>query len=278
MKLNIKKSVKKIIKMTREKQLIPVQHNVDNDHILLGKKAVIIGGSGGIGLAITKSFCESGCRVVICGTREKKLKEVVKEIPEASQVKTMAFDITQLDDLDNNVKKAVELWDGVDIVVISAGVHTENVDFFTMTPSEYDRVMSVNIRSPYFICQKFAEQMIAKRTGGHILLVSSSRGSEPAWSPYGISKWSLNGFTKGLAQVLLPYGIVVNAVAPGSTATELIGIKVGDNIASEENGLGRLAMPDEIANVARLLVSGAGDMIVGETVHVSGGRGVFDIR
>lgn len=114
--------------------------------------------------------------------------------------------------------------------------------------------------------------------GGHILLVSSSRGAEPAWSPYGISKWSLNGLTKGLAQILLPYGIIVNAIAPGSTATELIGVKSGDSIESEENGLGRLVMPVEVANVAKLLVSGAGDMIVGETIHISGGRGLFDIR
>ena len=112
----------------------------------------------------------------------------------------------------------------------------------------------------------------------HILLVSSSRGAEPAWSPYGISKWSLNGFTQGLAQILLPSNIIVNSIAPGSTATELIGVKEGDNIFSEENGNGRLIMPDEVANVAKLLVSPSGDMIVGQTIYVSGGRGVFDIR
>ena len=84
--------------------------------------------------------------------------------------------------------------------------------------------------------------------------------------------------TKGLAQILLPHGIIVNGIAPGSTATELIGFHDGDNLFSRENGMERLATPEEIANVARLLVSPAGDMIVGETVHVSGGRGVFDIR
>ena len=112
----------------------------------------------------------------------------------------------------------------------------------------------------------------------HILIISSSRGSEPAWSPYGISKWALNGLIRGLAQMLLPYGIIVNGISPGATATELIGIKEDDSIYSTENGEGRLIMPDEIANVAKLLVGPAGDMIVGETIHVSGGRGVFDIR
>lgn len=278
--MGIKSKVKTLIKMTRKKQLIPIENNVDYGQMLNGKKAVIVGGSGGIGLAIAKSFCESGCSVVVCGTNEDKLNRVINEFPENAIVKTQVFDITKLDELESNVKKAVDAFGGVDFFVNSAGVHTEKVDFFSMTPSEFDRVMGVNIRSTYFICQKFAEQMILHRSEGkkHILLISSSRGSEPAWSPYGISKWSLNGFTKGLAQILLPYGIVVNAIAPGTTATELIGIKPGDDIASEENKIGRLIMPDEVANIAKLLVSSAGDMIVGETIHVSGGRGIIDIR
>ena len=140
--------------------------------------------------------------------------------------------------------------------------------------------MNINLRGPFFLCQAFAEYMTKDKSVDkkHILLVSSSRGSEPAWSPYGISKWALNGLTQGLAQMLLPHDIIVNAIAPGSTATELIGVKEGDSITITENKVGRLAMPDEIANLAKLLVSPAGDMIVGETVHISGGRGVMDIR
>lgn len=209
--------------------------------MLDGKTAVVIGGSGGIGLAISKSFCESGCKVVLCGTSRDKLNKTLEEFPEDAVVEPLVFDITRTDEIEENVKKAANVFGRVDILVNCAGVHTENVNFFTMSTAEYDRVMNINVRSPFFICQQFAKQMIAQGTGGHILLISSSRGAEPAWSPYGISKWSLNGFTKGLAQTLLPYGIIVNAIAPGSTATELIGIKSGDEISTEENGLGRLA-------------------------------------
>lgn len=113
---------------------------------------------------------------------------------------------------------------------------------------------------------------------GSILIVSSSRGSEPAWSPYGISKWGLKGLVEGLGKMLIPYGINVNAIAPGSTATGLIGIKEGDSITSEENGMNRLIMPDEVATLAKLLVSDAGKMIDGEVVHIAAGRGTFDIR
>lgn len=113
---------------------------------------------------------------------------------------------------------------------------------------------------------------------GSILIISSSRGSEPAWSPYGISKWGLKGLTKGLAKIFVPFGINVNSIVPGSTATELIGIKTGENIFSEENDMNRLIMPDEIATLAKLLVSDAGKMINGEIIHIAVGRGSFDIQ
>ena len=127
-------------------------------------------------------------------------------------------------------------------------------------------------------CQAVGKYMKDNHVKGSILLVSSSRGSEPAFSPYGISKWGLKGLTEGLGKILISYGINVNAIAPGSTATGLIGFKEGDSITSNENGMNRLIMPDEVASLAKLLVSDAGKMIDGEVIHISGGRGTFDIR
>lgn len=278
--MGLKSKIKNLIKMTQEKQIIPVEHIVDKDELLKDKVAVVIGGSGGIGLAIAKSFVESGCKVVLCGTNEKKLEKCLEGFVEKDKVRTMVFNVADVDSMRSSVEKAVNIFGKVDILVNSAGVHTENVSFFTMAPDEFDRVMNINLRGPFFLCKAFAEYMMKDKNidKKHILLVSSSRGSEPAWSPYGISKWALNGLTQGLAQMLLPHDIIVNAIAPGSTATELIGVKEGDSITTGENKVGRLAMPDEVANLAKLLVSPAGDMIVGETVRISGGRGVMDIR
>ncbi len=77
---------------------------------------------------------------------------------------------------------------------------------------------------------------------------------------------------RGACKMFVPYGINVNSIAPGSTATSLIGVKEGDSISSSENELGRLVMPDEVATLAKLLVSDAGKMIDGEVVHIAGGR------
>ena len=84
--------------------------------------------------------------------------------------------------------------------------------------------------------------------------------------------------TKGLANMLVSEGIIVNAIAPGSTATPLLGIKDGDSIYSTDNKLKRMITPNEIGIYAKILVSDAGDMLVGETIHISGGRGVINIR
>mgnify|MGYP005937837619 FL=1 len=279
--MNIKIAIKKAVELTKIKRMIPIQHNVDSMEILQDKVAVIIGGSGGIGLSIAKSFSESGCKVILCGTNQSKLEMCVEGFQNQKNVHSMIFNVEDMASIKANVAAAVGIFGKVDILVNSAGVHTEDVNFFTMTPEEYDRVMNVNIKGPFFVCQEFSKYMMQNQIGvekSHILIISSSRGSEPAWSPYGISKWALNGLIRGLAQMLLPYGIIVNGISPGATATELIGIKEDDSIYSTENGEGRLIMPDEIANVAKLLVGPAGDMIVGETIHVSGGRGVFDIR
>lgn len=147
-----------------------------------------------------------------------------------------------------------------------------------MTPSEFDRVMDINLKGTFFACQAIGKYMQENNVKGSILLVSSSRGAEPAWSPYGISKWGINGLTKGLAKIFSSYGINVNAIAPGSTATSLIGIKEGDSISSDENNYGRLVMPEEVATIAKILVSDAGKMVDGEVIHVAAGRGTFEFR
>lgn len=184
----------------------------------------------------------------------------------------------EVESFDAKIEEADKIFGNIDIFVSSAGVHTEGVDFWKMTGEEYDRVMNINLKGTFFMCKSMADYMKDRKLRGNILLVSSTRGFEPAWSPYGISKWAMNGLTKGLAQILSENGITVNAIAPGSTATALIGIDEGDNIYTDENKIGRFIMPTEVAGIAKLLVSESGKMISGETIRISAGRGVWDIR
>ena len=264
----------KIKKLFSQKEYLPISHPVSSNEEFEGKVALISGGSGGIGLSIAKSLQESGCTVVIAGTNEKKLESLKQD----TNLDIIVMNYSKPELFDNVINEVVSKHGRLDIFISSAGVHTENVDFWRMNPNEFDRVMDINLKGVFFACQSVGKYMKANKVKGSILLVSSSRGSEPAWSPYGISKWGLKGLTEGLAKMLIPYGINVNAIAPGSTATGLIGVKEGESITSKENGMNRLIMPDEVATLAKLLVSDAGKMIDGEVVHIAAGRGTFDIR
>lgn len=278
--MSIKKIIKKVIALSKTKTILSIPHPINSNKLLDGKIILIAGGSGGIGLAIARSCVEAGGKVIIAGTNEKKLKVITNNFsPEFSQnIKSFVLDFSKELIFDDVVSQLIGLFGKIDAFVNAAGVHTEDVNFWEMTPAEYDRILNINLRAPYFICLALGKYMKVQKIKGHFLLISSSRGSEPAWSPYGLSKWGLNGLVKGLAQMLFPYGITVNAIAPGSTATPLIGVGDGDSIYTSENGAGRLITPDEIATYACLMISDLGDMLTGDVVHISAGRGTFDIR
>ena len=264
----------KIKKLFAQKEYIPIFHPVSSSKEFEEKVILISGGSGGIGLEIAKSLQEAGAVVVIAATNENKLNRIKVE----TNLETVVMNYSYPETFKSVIEKVTKKFGKIDIFISSAGVHTENVDFWTMNQKEFDRVMDINLKGVFFACQTIGKYMVDNKIKGSILLISSSRGSEPAWSPYGISKWGLKGLTEGLAQIFIPYGINVNSIAPGSTATGLIGFKEGDSITSEENGMNRLVMPDEVATLAKLLVSDAGKMIDGEVIHIAAGRGTFDIR
>lgn len=108
---------------------------------------------------------------------------------------------------------------------------------------------------------------------GNILNIASSSSLRPAVSAYTLSKWGIRGLTLGLAKVLAPYGITVNGIAPGPTATPMLKSDV-DSITNNDIPLGRFVMPEEIANMAVFLVSEMGRSIIGDIVYMTGGAGV----
>ena len=276
--MDIRKKIERAFMILKKKNIVPIPEIVDNNCSLKNQVALVIGATGGIGKAIVSELANSGCKVVACGSSDQSIEKAKQGLPESTKIKYFVFNLDNENDYIKKIEDAANIYGTVDILVFSAGVHSEKFGYFDMTEKEYERIMQVNLKSPFFLCQCFAKYLMDKKRGGHICLVSSSRGSEPAYTPYGISKWAMNGMTRGIAQELIKYGIVVNAVAPGSTATLLIGIADKDSIATDDNSCGRLVHPKEVANVVKLLVGETGNMIVGETVHISGGRGIFDIR
>lgn len=270
--MKIKKLLKKVL--YKEEVKIPITKLVDNSELLLGKTALITGGSGGIGVSIAKEFIESGCNVIITGTNIDKLKNICKEM-NTERINYITLDLKKVKSFKDKVEEAVKIYGKIDILVNSAGIHSTNAvqDFFSFTEEEYDEIMNVNLKGMYFFTREVSEYMINNKIKGHVLNISSTTALEPAWSPYRLSKWGVKGLTAGLADRLYEYGIIVNAIAPGSTATKLLGYKEGDNINTKDNPAKRYIMPEEVAAYAKLLVSSLGDMVIGETLYISGGRG-----
>lgn len=275
--MSIKALIKKFLRRKPIVQLLPIIQVKTDNELLNDKVVLIIGGTAGIGLSIAHTLLEEGCRVIIARSTQQKLDNALAEL-NSSLVKGLLFDLANPDSFGERIRVAEFFFGPIDVLVNSAGVHTKNVNFFRMTPNEYDRIMNINLKGAYFLVQVMASLMIEHGRKGKIILINSNRGDEPAFSPYGISKWGGRGMVYGLARELVKHGILLNAIAPGTTATSLIDYKEGDSIKSDENLMGRLIMPCEVANIVKLLINDANNMIVGEIIHVSGGRGLFDIR
>lgn len=178
--------------------------------------------------------------------------------------------------IEEKIKEAASLFEEnrIDILVNSAGTHNIS-NFEDMTESEYDLIMDTNVKGLFFMCQSMGKYMKENKIKGHILNLSSSSALRPASSPYMISKWAVRGFTLGLAKTLYPHGIVVNAIAPGQTATPMLGKSAEDNLYNSYSVSGRYILPSEIAALATFMVSDFGNMIVGDTFYMTGGSALI---
>lgn len=272
----VKTIFSKISVLMKERELIPVSHLVDLNQLLSQRVAIITGGSGGIGYAIARSYIESGAQVIITGTNKEILQRCCSELGDKAAY--IVLNLKETGSFRMKVEEAASIFGKIDILVNSAGAFSTQNDFLYVDEEEYDNIMDINLKGTYFFSQAVANYMVYNKFKGHILIISSQSALEPAWSPYRLSKWGIKGITLGMAQQLLPHGIVVNAIAPGPTATKMQCYNEGNSIQTSGNPAGRYAMPDEIAVYAKYFVSSLGDMVVGDTIYISGGRGIIDMR
>lgn len=138
---------------------------------------------------------------------------------------------------------------------------------------EFDSVISTNLRAPFMLSQMFGAYLVKNRIQGNILNIASSSSFRPATSAYTVSKWGIRGLTLGLAKALAPYGITVNGIAPGPTATPML-VHDGQPLNHPTVPLRRYILPEEIAAMAVFLVGPMGRSIIGDVVCMTGGAGV----
>ena len=211
---------------------------------------------------------------------EEKALELVRSLNHSENgARAVPFraDVTKLPEIKAMVQKALDEFGRIDVLVNNAGIIFRK-PFQTSTEADFDRIMAVNVKGPFFCCQEVAPVMI-RQGKGKIINVSSISGlAQPsglAYPDYVASKAAVIGLTRSLAVNLGPQ-VLVNAVAPGTILTDMTASmsKAAFDKATEEAFTKRLGTPEDIAPACVFLASDESDFVTGEVISISGGRGM----
>ncbi len=242
--------------------------------LLKGKKAIITGASRGIGEGIAKKFAEEGALVGInYHQSDEKAEKVLEEVNRVSEGVLLKGDVSKEEDAKRIIGDFVEKFGGMDILVNNAGIYIRK-DIEASDIEDYDRTMAVNVRGA-FMLSKFALDHLKSSDAGRIINLSSQlafRGSTHG-TAYVTSKAAMIGLTRALALELGPEGITVNAIAPGTIDTDIIGdySKEKRKQRAEKIPIKRIGKPEDIADSALYLASDMGSYVNGEIIGVNGG-------
>ncbi len=237
---------------------------------LQGKKALITGASRGIGRAIALTYANEGADVAITARHVDALTSVADEISTMGRkVCPISWDVSDISQMDDRLAEVKQNLGGLDIIVNNAGVVRLPGDYPNPAlDAQWDYIMDINLKGLFFLCQG-AANLMREQKSGVIINIASDAGTRGAPHPYGISKWGVVGFTKGLAKELAPHGVRANAIAPGPVATEMMNWHPGDSMECPTLPLRRYALPDEIADVALFLASDESRAVFGQTIVVN---------
>jgi NAD(P)-dependent dehydrogenase (short-subunit alcohol dehydrogenase family) len=247
---------------------------------LAGKVALVTGAQQGIGKAIALAFGREGANVVVNYLDDQAAGEAIaKSIRELGRRATaVPGSVARVDDVRSMVEVG-NAFGGIDILVNNAGIFPR-VDFLAMTEAQWDEVLNVNLKGTFFCTQTVVCQLVERGKPGAVVNLASSAAfrSSPRGVHYVSSKAGIVGFTRATALELARYRIRVNAIAPGTTDTAQPRYGMSEEelqAVGRQVPLGRMAVPDDIANMAVFLASEEASHITGQTMHVNGGAYLY---
>ncbi|MEM7174587.1 MAG: 3-oxoacyl-[acyl-carrier-protein] reductase [Chlamydiota bacterium] len=247
--------------------------------LLKGKRALITGGTSGLGRQIALKFAQQGAHVAILGRNMQRAQKVFHEIedmrafPEEQNVWMETLNVASKSEVDKSVGQLIEAWGGVDVLVNNAGITRDQL-FMRMKEADWDEVIDTNLKSVYNLCQAVIRPMMKARYG-KIVNISSVVGltGNPGQVNYAASKSGMIGLTKSLAKELASRSICINCIAPGFFETPMT-----DSLHEQQRKalLDRIPMkrfgnPEDIAYAALFLASCRSDYITGQVLTVDGG-------
>lgn len=246
--------------------------------LLEGKNAIVSGGSQGIGTATSLELAREGANVcVLYRKHEAEAKQITDEIRAMGRKALhVQCDIASFSDAEKVVKAALSEFGRIDILVNNAGMNWDGVSW-KMTEEQWDRVIEVNLKG-YFNFVRHVAPLFKDQKYGKIINITSINGLRGKFgqSNYSAAKAGIIGYTKALAKELGPFGVNVNAIAPGLIETAMMSeSEARDKIiemAMNEMALKRVGQPEDVATVIAFIASDKARHITGDVIKVDGGQ------
>jgi 2-dehydro-3-deoxy-D-gluconate 5-dehydrogenase len=249
---------------------------------LAGRVALVTGGNRGIGRGIALGFAQAGAAVAILGRNPDKNAEVLAELKAAgARALALAVDVTERAALEPAFRRVEAELGPIDVLVNNAGIANVTGGILQETTESWDAVMESQLNSVFLLSKLAAASMATRRRGKIINLASMysyfGAGLVPSYSA---AKGAIVQLTKSMAIELAPYGIQVNAIAPGWIETDMTAVIRTEPLQAMNDEIllrtpaGRWGQSDEMAGPAIFLASSASDFVTGETIRVDGGYAI----
>jgi glucose 1-dehydrogenase len=243
-----------------------------------GKVAAVTGGDQGIGRSIVERLAREGANVALCYRSNKAGADEVAGVVQGLGRRAAAIqcDVGKVADGQRFIAEAVSALGALDILVNNAGLE-RGADFWDVTEQDYDLVLDVNLKGPFFTSQAFVKHRIQAKAGGKIINISSVHEELPFphFTSYCASKGGVKMMTRNLSIELAPLGITINSIAPGAIETPINKNLLNDPAKLkpllENIPLNRLGKPEDVAGVAAFLASSDSDYMTGTTTFIDGG-------